>query len=80
MTAPRYVLRTIADVLLIPADRREVFWREYTLALGTLELMAGEHAHAGLTLPFVWTDDGDESVSLDMIGERFTVEITKDAA
>lgn len=68
--APTYRLATIADLLKVPAARREACVRCLLYALAAREIAFGSDV-----LPdgdqFTWIDDGDMSVSLrDAGGEE----------
>lgn len=71
-----YRLTSIADVLLVPADRRETLFKELHLALLTLELALGDEARSAFRPPFVWTDDGRQDVSIKMGREELRLEVT----
>jgi hypothetical protein len=73
-----YSLTTIADLLLVPADRREACMRDLLYALATNELAFGEHARAVLKLPVLWLDDDSPSCTIKANGETLlTLEVTK---
>lgn len=61
MAEPKtYQIDTIADLLKVPADRREQCAKELLIALAVVEL-----AGVDFQGPLGWTDDGDMSCSLD---------------
>lgn len=61
MAEPKtYQIERIADLLQVPADRREQCVKELLLAL-----LLSEFAEAELLGPLTWADDGDMSCSLD---------------
>ncbi|WP_293000089.1 hypothetical protein [Nevskia sp.] len=74
-----YRLTTIADLLKVPADRREDCVRGLLYALLTQEIAFGDDAGSMLRDGITWTDDGDLSVSLRCAdGEELaTLNITK---
>jgi hypothetical protein len=76
-----YELTTLADLLLVPIDKREACMRDLLYGLATLELAAGEHARAVLNLPMTWCDDDSANVTIQANGEPLlTLEVTKDRA
>ena len=74
-----YHLTSIADVLLVPAERLPAMLRELCTALDLLELALGDQARAAFRPPFRWTDDGNPGVSLDINGEELRLEVTRTA-
>lgn len=77
MSGKSYKLASIADVLLVPLDRRKAMFEELHLALLALELACGDEARSVFRPPFVWTDDGDSSVSIKAGSEELRLEVTR---
>lgn len=73
-----YEIRTINDLLKVPADRRDACWKDIKLALAAVEFAIGsENTELGI---LTWTDDDDQSVTaVDQDGtELFSLKVTKD--
>ncbi len=64
MTAPTYHLSSIADLLDVPADRREACLRDLLTVLELQEFVFGDDAKAAVVMPMDWTDDGSPDVCL----------------
>lgn len=78
-TGHSYEIATIKDLFDVPAERREACCRQILLFLLTQELLFGEKAKEA-TKAIVWTDDGDNSVDVDLGKEgRFVLQVTKDS-
>lgn len=74
-----YTITTIADLLLVPADRREACVKEILLSLLTAELALGDDA-AKAFREMTWTDDGDRSQTLRVNGQDMLhLKVTKSA-
>ena len=57
-----YEIRTINDLLKVPADRRDACWKDIKLALSAVEFAIGsENTELGI---LTWTDDDDQSVTV----------------
>ena len=64
MSSPTYKLSAIADLLLVPADRREACVRNILYVLALHELTLDAAAVGAMVGPIVWVDDGDLSASI----------------
>ena len=73
-----YEIRTINDLMKVPADRRDACWKDIKLALAAVELAIGSE-NTELEI-LTWTDDDDQSVTVvDQNGvDLFALEVTKD--
>ena len=73
-----YEIRTINDLLKVPADRRDACWKDITLALAAVEFAIGSE-NTELEI-LTWTDDDDPSVTVvDQNGVNlFALKVTKD--
>lgn len=76
-TPTTYELATIADLLKVPADRREKCLEELALSLEFIELTHGEHAAEALK-SIAWTDDGGLNQTMDIGGEVLTLEVQRE--
>lgn len=80
--APSYELRTIGDLLKVPAEKRAACFKDLELALSLHELAFGEDSHPSQVGVLTWVDD--DSGNATLIGpdqESFlTLEVTKSAA
>lgn len=68
MSAPTYELVAIADLLRVPAHRREACIRDILYCLALRELAFGESAVEVNVGPISWTDDGNPSASIHELG------------
>ena len=73
-----YEIRTINDLLKVPADRRDACWKDIKLTLHAAALTIGSE-NASIEC-VTWTDDDDRSVTaVDQDGaELFSLKVTKD--
>lgn len=73
-----YEIRTINDLLKVPADRRDACWKDIKLALAAVEFALGSE-NASIEC-VTWTDDDDQSVTaVDESGVNlFALKVTKD--
>ena len=73
-----YEIRTINDLMKVPADRRDACWKDIKMALAAVELAIGSE-NTELEI-LTWTDDDDQSVTVvDQNGvDLFALEVTKD--
>lgn len=73
--AETYHIATIQDLLKVPPERLRACLDQIELAVHTLQLTTGNKARLpdGIT----WTDDGDNSVDLQINDESWRLEITK---
>lgn len=65
MSAPTYVIKTLNDLLLVPAERRGALFDEIEQSLLLYELAWGDDLPDGHEpLVFTWTDDGCRDTTL----------------
>jgi hypothetical protein len=64
----QYYITSVADLLKVPADRREACAKELLLLLDLVDLANGDSDDVQ-PQAMVWTDDGDKSVTLEANGE-----------
>lgn len=72
-----YEIRTINDLLKVPADRRDACWKDIKLTLAAVEFAIGSE---NTSIECVtWTDDDDRSVTaVDESGaELFSLKVTE---
>ncbi|MDQ0022959.1 hypothetical protein J2X90_000745 [Variovorax paradoxus] len=60
----QYNIRNFADLLRVPAERRDDCMRELQYGLALLELSFGDDAHKYGKKGFVWTDDGATRIEM----------------
>jgi hypothetical protein len=79
MSEPRaYIIRTLADMFSVPAEKRAVMFRELELSMLLSELTFGDEA-ANALKSMTWVDDGDKSVTLSVNGDdMLKLEVTKE--
>lgn len=77
---PRYEIRALVDLLLVPTDRRSACLRQLEYALALHEFAVGEAGAPGTTdFELVWTDDGCSDVFLEVNGEPLLTLTVTDA-
>ena len=65
-----YSLRTMSDLLTVPADRIDAMLRDLRYALEMAHFVGGQDVQAMRFETFDWTDDGEHSVDVKMNGEK----------
>lgn len=66
MSGETYELRTIQDLLKVPAGRRQACFRDLEYALLVHELALGECVGEATMGVLKWVDDGDCSVDMSL--------------
>ena len=75
-----YEIRTIADLLTVPSDRREACLSDLRTWLDLMDIVHGDTPWLAVDRMF-WTDDGDHSVSLEANGQQLLkLEVTTPSA
>lgn len=67
MTAPTYIIRTVADFLKVPAARRETCLQEFHGFLPLAEMALRMPGATG-AFEFTWIDDGETSHRIILTG------------
>lgn len=71
MSENSYSIRTLEDLLTVPAERRSAMFRDLEYALSLYDLAVGSDGDKAKFMGMVWTDDGMHNVSLrDEEGEE----------
>lgn len=79
MASETYELNSISDMLKIPPDRLPAMLRDLEYAIQMCHFVGGEGAPPEAFKNFVWTDDGNHSVHVDMgMGEGLKLVVTGD--